>query len=84
MQVRPIIYTRENIRNKFLNDGQFKKYDFGIARYGNAGPNNFDWHFWQLTDKGVLNGYHDGRIDVDLYKGDYVAFTKFISAKDSI
>ena len=84
MQVRPIIYTRENIRNKYLNDSQFKKYDFWIARYGNAGPNNFDWHFWQITDKGVLNGYHDGRIDVDLFKGDYVAFKKFISAKDSI
>lgn len=84
MQVRPIIYTRESIRNKYLNDNRFKKYDFWIARYNDSGPNNFDWHFWQISENGVLNGYNDGRIDVDLFKGDYVAFKKFVNAKDSI
>lgn len=84
MQVRPIIYTREGIRNKYLNDVRFKKYDFWIARYNDSGPNNFDWHFWQMSENSVLNGYNDGRIDVDLFKGDYVAFRRFVNAEDSI
>lgn len=28
MNVRPIIYTRENIRNQYLNDERLKMYDF--------------------------------------------------------
>lgn len=72
MHVRPIIYTRENIRNKYQNDGRLKKYDFWVARYNDLGPNNFDWHFWQITEKGILNGYNNGRIDINLFKGDYV------------
>ena len=79
MHVRPIIYTRESIRNRYLNDKRLKKYDFWIARYSNRGPNNFDWHLWQKTDKGVLEGYDDGRIDINLFKGDYTSFMKYIN-----
>lgn len=84
MRIRPIIYTRENIRNKYLNDSRLKKYDFWIARYRDSGPSNFDWHFWQLSEEGVLNGYTDGRIDIDLFKGDYTAFKKYLNVNDSI
>lgn len=76
MHVRPIIYTREDIRNRYLNDEQFKKYNFWIARYSDKGPYNFDWHIWQKTEKGVLNKY-DGRVDINLFKGDFAAFTKY-------
>lgn len=79
MHVRPIIYTRENIRNQYLNDERLKKYDFWIARYSDKGPDNFDWHLWQRTDKGVLEGYDAGRIDINLFKGDYVSFMKYIN-----
>ncbi|MCD8291635.1 MAG: hypothetical protein LUC91_09080 [Prevotella sp.] len=78
MHVRPIIYTRESIRNNYLNDERFKKYDFWIASYKETDPDNFDWHFWQLTEKGVMNGYKDGRIDINLFKGDYLAFKKYL------
>lgn len=81
MHVRPIIYTRESIRNEYLNDSRLKKYDFWIAKYNDSGPNNFDWHFWQISETGVLNGYNDGRVDVDLFKGDYSAFMKYLCYK---
>lgn len=79
MHVRPIIYTREDIRNLYLNDNRFKKYDFWIARYSDKGPDNFDWHFWQMCDKGIMKGYDSGTIDINLFKGDYTAFQKFIN-----
>lgn len=81
MHVRPIIYTRESIRNKYFHDSRFKKYDFWISRYNDGGPNNFDWYFWQLTEDGILNGYNDGRIDVNLFKGNYAAFMKYIDVE---
>lgn len=79
MHVRPIIYTREDIRNQYLNDERLKKYDFWIARYSAKGPDNFDWHLWQKTDKGILEGYDAGRIDINLFKGDYTSFVKYIN-----
>lgn len=79
MHVRPIIYTRENIREEYLNDYRLKKYDYWISRYRDAGPDNFNWHFWQLTESGVLNGYNDGRIDVNMFKGDYAAFMSYLN-----
>lgn len=81
MHVRPIIYTRENIRNQYLNDDRLKKYDFWIARYSDKGPDNFDWHLWQRTDKGFLEGYDAGWIDINLFKGDYNSFMKYINNK---
>lgn len=79
MNVRPIIYTRENIRNQYLNDERLKMYDFWIARYSEKGPDNFDWHLWQRTDKGVLEGYDAGRIDINLFKGNYISFMKYVN-----
>lgn len=38
MNVRPVIYTKESIRNKYLNDSRFKKYHFWIACYSEKGP----------------------------------------------
>lgn len=75
--VRPIIYTRESIRNKYLNDARFEKYDFWIARYSENQPNNFDWLIWQKTDKGYLNGTK-GHIDINLFKSNYSSFVKYL------
>ena len=74
MDVRPIIYTRENIRDTYLaKDPRFKKYQCWIARYHPAGPRNGRWTIWQLSEKGAANGY-DGDIDINLYNGDYATF----------
>lgn len=77
MGVRPVIYTRESIRNKYLNDSRFKKYQFWIARYSDKGPDVFDWQIWQKTEKGQING-HNGNIDIDLFRGNYDSFKKYI------
>ena len=77
MGVRPIIYTRENLRNKYLNDSRFKKYQFWIARYSDNGPDNFDWQIWQKTEKGQMGG-HKGNVDINLFRGNYDALKKYI------
>lgn len=79
MHVKPIIYTRDDIRNKYLMGEEFNKYNFWIARYNPVGPQRFDWHFWQMTEQGVVNGYDEGFIDINLYKGDFAAFEKFLT-----
>lgn len=76
--VRPIIYTREGIKNKYLNDVRFDKYDFWIARYSENQPNNFDWLVWQKTDRGYMAGTK-GQIDINLFKSNYTSFEKFIN-----
>lgn len=81
LHVRPIIYTREKIRNILLRDRdpkkRFRDYDFWIARYNDRGPDCTDWCLWQFTEKGALNGYN-GRIDVNLFRGDYNRFRRFV------
>ncbi|MBQ7691707.1 MAG: hypothetical protein IJT30_11035 [Muribaculaceae bacterium] len=77
MGVRPVIYTREPIRNRYFNDSRFKKYQFWIARYNTKGPDNFDWQIWQKSDNGRVNGYKKA-VDINLFKGDYGSFKKFL------
>lgn len=75
--VKPIIYTNESIRNNYLQDDRLKGYDVWIAKYGNK-PQNFDWHFWQMTEKGQIRG-NKGYIDINLYKGDYTSFMEYVN-----
>lgn len=80
MGVRPIIYTRESIRDKYLvKDPRFKKYQCWIARYHPDGPEKDEWKLWQMTEKGYVNGYN-GLIDIDLYKGDYESFSQYLKS----
>lgn len=79
MGVRPVIYTRESIRNKYLNDSRFKKYQFWIARYSDKGPDNFDWQIWQKTEKGQMGG-HKGNVDINLFRGNYDSFKKYLDS----
>lgn len=78
MGVRPIIYTREDIRNKYLNNSMFEKYQFWIARYSSKGPENFDWLIWQQTEKGQISG-HKGNIDINIFRGNYDSFRKYVN-----
>lgn len=82
MGVRPIIYTRESIRDKYISkDPRFKKYQCWIARYHPDGPVNKEWKLWQLSEKGRMNG-HDDSIDINLYKDDYTAFRDYLDRLD--
>ena len=76
--VRPVIYTNERIRNKYLiHDPRFTTYDCWIARYNTNGPDNKEWKIWQLAE-GRANGLK-GQIDIDLYKDDYQAFQMYLN-----
>jgi len=75
--VRPVIYTRESIRNKYFNDSRFKQYQFWIARYSESGPDNFDWQIWQKTEQGQIKG-HKGNVDINLFRGNYESFKKYL------
>lgn len=81
MGVQPIIYTRENIRNKYLSDSKFKKYQFWIAKYSSKRPEKMDWQIWQQTEKGDINGY-EGNIDINIFHGNYSSFIKFIGINE--
>lgn len=72
--VRPIIYTRENIRDLHMKDPRFKNYEFWISRYTTKGPKDgFRWHIWQFSDAGKGAG-NTCNFDLNLYGGDYAWF----------
>ncbi|MCR4560858.1 MAG: hypothetical protein K5685_12340 [Bacteroidales bacterium] len=75
--VCPVIYTREKIRNKYLNTADFEKYKFWIARYLRE-PESGDWQFWQMTEKGRVECY-DGKIDIDVFKGSLDVFDGYLN-----
>lgn len=78
MNVRPIIYTRESIRDKYLaKDPRFAKYQCWIARYHPDGPVKEEWTFWQMTERGRLKGYK-GDVDIDIFKGTYRDFETYL------
>lgn len=75
--VKPIIYTSEVWKKRFLADKRFDSYDFWISRYFNIEPQKESkWTFWQRTSKAVPHGYH-GEIDVNIYNGNYKDFLNY-------
>ena len=83
MHVRPIIYTTEGIRDKYLKkDPRFNKYQCWIARYREKEPENKVWRIWQFTETGRVSGYK-GPIDGNIYKGGYAAFQEYLDRQGS-
>lgn len=79
LHVRPIIYTREEIRdNYFMDDPRFSKYTCWISHYHPNGPSNKEWKIWQLTEKGYVKGIN-GNVDINLFKDDYKSFLKYLN-----
>lgn len=75
--VRPIIYTGDNIRTKYLSkDPRFNNYECWIARYNPAGPQSGDWQIWQMSDKGKGLG-HSGQIDINIFGGNHDDFNNY-------
>lgn len=75
--VRPIIYTGDNIRTKYLaKDPRFKNYECWIARYNTAGPQSGDWQIWQMSDKARGRG-HSGDIDLNIFGGNHDDFNDY-------
>lgn len=76
MGCKPIIYTRENIKNLYMADSRFSRYDFWIARYQKA-PVDESWLIWQRSGSGFVRGCDDD-VDIDEFKGDYNAFKRYL------
>ncbi len=75
-KVRPILYTnRDFYKINFADQDDFKNYRFWIAHYHVSDfdmPGEEDWHFWQHSDRGNVNGINE-RVDFNVFNGDSAA-----------
>lgn len=66
--VKPIIYSGENFYNQNLK-AHFPEYKIWIAKYSAFSDKiKDDWHFWQFTDKGSVEGII-GDVDLNIFNG---------------
>jgi GH25 family lysozyme M1 (1,4-beta-N-acetylmuramidase) len=73
---KPIIYCRKSFWEDVIGDPPgFQDYLLWVAYYRNDLPPkvpngwNGKWHFWQYTDKGLLNGV--GKFDLNHFSGEF-------------
>jgi lysozyme len=78
-KIRPILYTnRDFYKNYFADQEAFKGYRFWIAHYHVADfdmPGDEDWHFWQHSDRGNVNGINE-KVDFNVFNGDSLELRK--------
>lgn len=78
-KVRPILYTNRDFYKRYFADhADFKGYRFWIAHYYVTDfdmPGEEDWHFWQHSDRGNVNGINE-RVDFNVFNGDSAALRK--------
>ena len=75
--VQPIIYTGANFYEHHIKD-HFPEYKIWIAKYSLFTEKmNDEWHFWQFTDKGTVNGI-DTKVDLNIFKGDRHDLKNFV------
>ena len=65
--VRPIIYTRTEVYNKYIK-GEFDQYKKWISSFYTPLSWNYkdDWYIWQYLNRGELDGYTGGEKYIDL------------------
>lgn len=75
--VKPIIYTGAHYYQHNLKD-HFPEYKIWIAKYSLFSEKmNEDWHFWQFTDKGTVNGI-ETKVDLNIFKGSRYDLKQFV------
>lgn len=78
-KIRPILYTnRDFYKNYFADNSAFDGYFFWIAHYHVTDfdmPGDSDWHFWQHSDRGNVNGINEP-VDFNVFNGDSAALRK--------
>lgn len=78
-KIKPILYTNRDFYKQYFADvPEFKDYIFWIAHYhvNNLDmPGEADWHFWQHSDRGNINGINE-KVDFNVFKGDSVALRR--------
>ena len=65
--IRPLIYTRTEIYDKYLK-GEFEEYKKWISSFYTPISWNYkdDWYIWQYLNRGELDGYTGGEKYIDL------------------
>ena len=65
--VKPMIYTRSDIYDKYLK-GTFDSYPYWISSLYTPLKWNYhgDWYIWQYLNRGILEGYEGGEKYIDL------------------
>lgn len=68
--VKPILYTNASFYKDYLGS-DFDEYPLWVAHYlqKNAPRIERDWHFWQHSELGRVNGI-DAKVDFNVFKGD--------------
>jgi lysozyme len=78
-KVKPILYTnRDFYKRYFVGHEDFKGYRFWIAHYHVTSfdmPGDEDWHFWQHSDRGNVNGISE-RVDFNVFNGSMESLRK--------
>ena len=75
--VKPIIYSGANFYEHHLKN-DFPDYKIWIAKYSLFSEKmNDDWHFWQFTDKGTVNGI-ETKVDLNIFKGKRQDLKQFV------
>lgn len=75
--VKPVIYTNDLFRSKYMSGPEFSGYDFWIARYGGKEPSG-DWLLWQYTQTGSARGF-DTKVDINCFDGTMAEFKAYIN-----
>lgn len=78
--IRPIIYTNADFYKRHLGK-EFDNYPLWVAHYYQPGQPriNRDWHFWQHSDEGRVNGIISP-VDFNVFNGDSTAFQGLLIA----
>ena len=75
--VRPVIYTNNLFRKKYLDTPEFSRYDFWVARYGKS-PDSGKWKVWQFTQTGKTRGV-SAATDINVFDGSYKEFKSYLN-----
>lgn len=66
---KPIIYANVSFKKKYLDTEKLNQYPLWIANYYvNKPKGNFEWRFWQFTDRGRVPGIR-GYVDMNVMQG---------------
>ena len=76
--VKPVIYTNDIFRKKYLDTPDFRNYDYWMARYSKKGPESGGWLLWQFTQTGRPRGI-SGTVDINVFDGSLAEFKAYIS-----
>lgn len=77
--VKPIVYTYHHFYLNYLVN-EIDDYPLWLANYNNIAEPSMDWHFWQFTEKGIIDGINT-KVDLNVFNGDIDDIEKWMMMK---